>query len=423
MRDTKWLGAILLLCSGCAPAPAPTSDGGASIVTGAGVSATVLLGTFERGYGSPGLSMLALLSDDEGASWSGEVLDDREGVITSFTYGTPDGVHAVPTWWPTIPAAYGGRYTVRFFESGGREVRVKATLSPTSGLEVPALDLSPDGLRLEWPRISGAAAYDCPAQTGATKHVLAPGCAIPDGQTTVTVRALNVDLSAPIAVSDLPPSFDLSESRYVYAIGSGGSRMRAGLGSIQYTVGGASFAAFVSIQTATGTPPQVPWEIEITGPAFGSAGSLKGTQLVGTDRLILWTYDAAPVDGLYEIRAVSAAETLSFSLRGSMVPALPEVSALTVQRRGSGGALVTWQPVVGARGYYVSAWARDTGTLIASEWLTATSTTFPPGTFAAGQSCDVYVAASSADPTTGALIPVGISLSENTYRPVNFVSL
>lgn len=274
MRNETALGAVLVLLGACAPLPAPTADRGLSVVTLDGISATVLLGTFDRGYGAAGLSLLALLADEEGSTWSGEVLDDSDDVLTAFTYGTADGTQAVPAWWPTVPAAYGARYTLRFFETGGREVRVKATLSATSGLEVPALELTADGLRLEWPAVSRAAAYDCSPQPGVvSEHVVAPGCTIPAGQTAVTVRALNVDLSAPLVTATLPSSFDLSEATHVYGVGASGVRGRAALGAIQYTTGGAGFAALVSIQTAAGAAPATAWDIEISGPAFGSAGS------------------------------------------------------------------------------------------------------------------------------------------------------
>lgn len=423
MRDGRMAWAAVILATSCTLPPAPP-DGGASVGTGDGVSAAVLLGTFERGYGTPGLSMLALLEDEEGASWTGEVLDDRDEVVTSFTYGTPDGVHAAGTWWPTVPASYGGRYTVRFLESGGRELKVKATLAATSGLAVPALELSSDKLRLDWPVVAGAVTYECVSSQGsAAERVASPGCDLIQGQTTVTVRALSVDLSVPIRASELPRSFDVSEASYSYAVGGSGSRVRAALGSIQYTAGATGFAALVSVQTSTGTAPSTDFEVEIVGPAFGAGGSLKGTHRAGTDRLILWSYDVEPVDGPYEIRVRSGAESLAFTLRAAPVSSLPEVSGLTVAPRGIGGAAATWQPVAGARGYYVSAWASSTGELIASSWVTDPNYVFPPGTLPSGERCDVYVASSSADPSTGGLLPSTISLSENTYRPVAFVPM
>lgn len=420
MREVVWLAVV---CFGaCLPPPSP-ADAGVSFAQGEGASATVLLGTIDRGFGQAGLSLWALLSDEDAASWVGEVLDDRDEVLTTLTYGTPDGTHAATAWWPSVPAAYGVHYTVRFFENGGRELRVKTTLAPTSGLTAPEVTLSADRLRLEWGGVPGAKAYDCSPQPGVVgEHVLTPGCALPPGQTSVMVHAFNLDLAAPVVAAELPPSFDVSEARYAYGVSSSGASVRAALGSIQYTPGAAGFAALVSVQMADGSPPSVPWDLEVRGPAFGATGALSGTQLAGTDRLILWEYAAAPLEGLYEVHARSGAETASFSLRAPGVAPMAEVSGLTVERRGAGGAVVTWQPVPVARGYYVSAWARDTGTLLASSWVTNLALTFPPGTFAAGQSCDVYVAASSADPSLGAPLPSAISLSENTYRPVNFVA-
>ena len=241
--------------------------------------------------------------------------------------------------------------------------------------------------------------------------------------TSLTVRALNIDLSTSLVASELPPSFDLAETVYTFGTGASGARARAALGSIQYTASGSGFAALVSVQTSAGAAPTTSWDVEITGPGLGPLGALRGTQLAGTDRVILWTYDAMPIAGLYEVRARSSAESIAFSIRASAVPPLPEVAGLTAESRGSGGAVVAWQAVTGARGYHISAWARDTGALISSAWVTEPATTFRPGTFSSGQSCDVYVAASSADPGTGGALPSTISLSENTYRPVNFVSL
>ncbi len=420
MRVAVW--AIGAMAVACAPPPPPpkVSDGG-TVVSGDRVSATVLLGTFDRGYGTVGLSMLTVLADEDGSEWNGEVLDDRDQVLAAFAYGAGDRAQPVATWWPTIPAAYGATYKVRFFEPGGRMVEVKSRLAATSGLAVPVLELSADGTRVEWPPVTGAVAYDCSEHPGiVSEHVLSPGCRASTEETTV--RAFNVDLSTQLIPADLPRSFDVSEASWASARGSSGARLRGALGSIQYTSVGLGFAALVSIQTATGAAPSVAWDVDVTGPAFGVGGALQGVQLAGTDRLILWTYDVAPVDGIYVIRARAAGETISLSLRAAPTASLPEVAGPTAMPRGAGGAEVSWQAVPGARAYYVSAWARATGALLAAAWVTQTSATFAPGTFASSQSCDVYVAASTADPATGGVLPSVLSISENTYRPVSFVA-
>lgn len=412
---------VALVLGACAPPPVRSqSDGGAVGVTQDGATATVLLGTIDRGRGTAGLALLAILSDEEGAAWAGEVLNAESAVVASFVYGTPDGSQPLSAWWPALPAAWGSRYTVRFFEPGGRELRVTATLSPSSGLEVPQPELTPTGARLSWPEVPGAAAYECATAGSAPEHSTTPGCAV---FPTMKVRALSVDLSKPLVVSELPRSFDVSETDYAYGVGTSGAKVRAALGSIQYATGASGFAALVSVQTPSGGPPTVPWNIEISGPAFGSTGSLRGTQLAATDRLILWAYDATPTEGLYQIRASSPSDTVTFSLRApAMVIPMPEVMALTAVNRGAGGAVLAWQAIGGARGYFASAWARGSGALTASSWGRATGATFSPGTFVTGETYDVFVTASSADPTTGAALPSFISLSENTYRPVSFTS-
>lgn len=412
---------VALVLGACAPSPSLSQgDAGPVGVNQDGTSATVLLGTIDRGRGTAGLALLAILSDQEGAAWAGEVLNDEGAVVASFVYGRPDGSQPLSAWWPAVPAAWGSRYTVHFFEPGGRELRLTATLSPSSGLEVPQPELTPDGARLTWPQVTGAAAYECATAAAAPEHSPTPGCGV---SPNMTVRALSVDLSKPLVVSELPRSFDVSETDYAYGVGTSGAKVRAALGSIQYATGASGFAALVSVQTPGGGPPTVPWEIEISGPAFGATGSLKGTQLAASDRLIIWAYDATPTDGVYQIRASSSSDTVTFSLRApAMVSPMPEVMALTADNRGAGGAILGWQAIGGAQGYFASAWARGTGALTASSWVTDTGATFSPGTFVTGQTYDVFVTASSADPTTGGALPSFISLSENTYRPVSFTS-
>lgn len=418
------LGTGCLLLAACAPPTLPTGPN-TSTAQGERASATVLLGTVDRGFGDVGVALLARVTDEDAESWQGELLDDEGRTLAGFAQGDTNG-QWVPRWWHRLPARYGGRYVVRFFTHAGRELRVAASLPATSGLAAPQPELEATGT-LAWAPIARAAAYHCSTTAGVLGPAQAvPGCTLPvtAGQvTTLTVRALTVDVTAPPADDALPSSFDISETDFTAALSASGARVHGVLGAMHYAPGAMGLAALVSVKTAGAGAPSEDWHVEVRGGSLGPTGVMSGEQLAGSDRLILWSYSAAPGEGLYEVRASSGTDVVALSLRPAAAPALPEVTGLTVDPRGAGGAIVTWQAVSGARGYYASVWATATGALLASSWVTDPRVSFPPGSFTPGQRCDVYVAASSAAPTAGAALPSTLSLSENTLRPFSFVSM
>jgi len=81
--------------------------------------------------------------------------------------------------------------------------------------------------------------------------------------------------------------------------------------------------------------------------------------------------------------------------------------------------------VPGAAAYLVTAWtsAGASYVLAAEGWTTATSYTFGVQSFTTGVSYDVYVLASTIDPTDGVLAaPPSVQLSENTLSPETFIA-
>jgi hypothetical protein len=77
--------------------------------------------------------------------------------------------------------------------------------------------------------------------------------------------------------------------------------------------------------------------------------------------------------------------------------------------------------VPGATSYLVTARAHASQAFVMNQWIAGTTAAFPAGTFFAGETYDVRVAATDADMVGGA-VPAQLAITENSYQPASFVA-
>lgn len=403
-----------------------------------GLGLQVRGGTYRDGSGRAGLAALVTLRDATGAgpaSALSATLSDSDGALATVTYpGGGDGSYAA-WWWPELAVVDGERYALRVVDEDGSTLDAGFTGAPSDGLPVTQPRLAPDASRIDWEEVPGARSYACRVfAEGATvldRTAREPGCdvsALPPGGYAAAVLAFSADLPALAESSrrapSLPARFDVSEARLAFARPDGGApavTLQAAGGAFDYGTSTRGFALWLSIGGADGTPTTASWTVTVVGPQISAADPLEFTYHANFPRTMVWSYDVPAVPGAYALSAVSSAGAISTTFTIGDPPALPFVVDATASAGRGGSAVVDWTPVAGARAYLVDVWDSARGESVASQWVPAPPARFAAGTFAAGETYEVYVAATDAD-MSGATTPSQVAVSEFPYLSTGFVA-
>jgi hypothetical protein len=138
----------------------------------------------------------------------------------------------------------------------------------------------------------------------------------------------------------------------------------------------------------------------------------------GFPRQMTWSYEVPATPGTYWVAAGSSV-VATFTL------GIPAPLAFVVDATATPGTLgsadVSWTTVDGAQAYLASAWNQDLGAQAASMWVGSPPARFPNGSFSAGTTYDVFVAATDAD-MSGATVPSNFAVSEYLLLPASFVA-
>jgi len=433
-----WVGVLLAGWVGCGPVTPPDSgplpeserDGWVLRLTG---------GSYSDGSGRVGLALLATLRDEQGRGpaepWNG-VISDAQGTLTSsFVYpaGGEPGSHATWWWW-NVGLAPGETYRLTLSRAGGGGVSASWTAPGSQGLPVPQVALSADGERLTWEPVPGASSYGCQVfKDGAlqlSRRGAATDCelsALPAGSYTAAVLAFSAALESLAAdVSQrpsLPSEFHVSEGRLAFSRGlAPGSVLRAAAagGAVHYGRTQPGLALWVGLSRADGTPLEEGGTVELVGPGLRADTPLRFSYPPRARQHLVWSYDTPPLPGRYTLTARVGGNVLSTGFSIGELASLSSPLDVTAVPAASGGARVSWAAVEGARAYYVSVW-NNQGTLTAMQWTSGAEATFGAGSFVAGQSYDVYVAATDVE-LAGTATPSRVTVSENTYLPAFFIA-
>lgn len=394
------------------------------------------LGGYTDGSGRVGAALLVTLRDEAGhgpsAPWQLQLSDAAGPLVAPFSYDDT-GAHSFRAWWwPEAQAALGRTYTLRLTAPGGDAVDLPVPLGLTT-LDTPQPALSADGARLEWAPVPGALAYACEVYAGGALQLALttpePGCdvgALPSGSYGASVVALGADLAAlgadGSAGPDLPAAFAASEGHLAFARGQGAAVVaRTAGGAIAYGRTQPGLAVWFALAASDGTPDAAAWSVEVSGPGIPADAPLAFTYPAGTRSLLFWDYERAALSGRYSLTARSGARVLSTTFALGEPAALPLPSSVRASASPSGGATVQWTPVPGAVRYVARAWRRGDVAPTAVVWTDAPPAHFPSGTFPAGQTFDVYVAATDV-PAQPAAAPAAVRLSENAFDPASFTA-
>lgn len=422
--------ALGLMWAACGGAPERTDDGA--------VALQARVGTYSDGSGTEGLALLTTLRDARGAmpegTWTLTLgdLDGALGLPFELPAGTEGGVATF--WWPDRGFHPLASYTVKAAQAGVGVASASAQASAPP-LALPQVELTPDGTALTWPAVPLAEGYACRVYAGEALQLSTtsrePGCALgalPPGAYRASVLALNVDLAAlresTAPEPSLPSEFHVSEGRLAFTRATAGApalTAQAAGGALFYGSQQPGLALWLSLKGANGTPLAAPWQVEILGPGLSSDAPLRLTYPADVARLLVWSYELPATPGRYTLSAVSGANAVSAVFSVGTPAALPAPAGVQVTPGASGAATVRWGAASGARAYYASAYRTATGDFVGGLWVTTTDARFPSGTFAPGQTYDVYVAATNAD-LSAAQPPTGLAVSENTYLPTSFTA-
>jgi len=425
---------LALLATAC-HAP-PSSSGGDPQFDGQTLKLSG--GVYADGSGRRGLALLATFRDAQGRGpsqpWTATLSDEEGPLGQPFSYdGAAAGSYAA-WWWPDLGLATGQPYTLTLARADGAQLQGRLRASASDGLQPPRVDLSTDGAQLTWEAVPEARSYACRVYSGGqlqlSQSATTPTCdvsGLPPGSYSASVLAFSADLPALSAdvtqAPALPAEFHVSEGRIAFARSGGQTgalKASAAGGGISYGRTEPGLALWLSLTRADGTPLDEPWKVQIVGPGLAAEAPLKLTYPASARRFIIWSYDTPALEGHYTVAATSSAGTLSTAFTVGPGPTLATASDVVAAAQPSGGARISWTAIPGAVTYYVSAWAFD-GSLVSGQWVTGAEATFPPGTFTAGQSYSVYVAATDAD-LSATVAPPRITLSENTYFPATLVA-
>lgn len=396
------------------------------------------VGTYDDGSGRIGLAMLATLRDASGAGpatpWALALRDGAGPVPAAADYDAPGSGSYSTTWWPGV-APSPGRYQVSATR-GSEAVGTTAALDGAGTLPLPEPALAVDASRIDWPPVPGAAAYSCRVHAGGAVQLetmqAAPGCdlsALPPGGYTASVLAFSADLLAVRASSaqlpPLPGRFDVSEARLALVRPDGvepGTLIRLAGGAYDDGIGARSLAIWASIADAQGAATAEAWTVEVVGPNLPAGAPLTFTYWASFPRLVVWAPGVPASPGTYTATATSAGGTAVVARFTVGSPAWLDLPlGVTAVDGAQGSAHVSWDPVAGAASYLASAYDSVTGAPVASQWVAVPAADFPQGTFLAGLSYDVFVAASDAD-MVGGTVPTQISVAENVLLYASFVA-
>jgi len=390
-------------------------------------------GAYDDGSGLRGTALLATLRDAAGAgpaaSWNG-TLSDGSGLLAPLTYADGSTGSYAATWWPGLsfsPGAYG-----LDLRSGAGTAHSSFTMVEATPLAVPRPALSADGTTLSWGSVPGATSFECRISAAGVLVRSAAGaissCTVgdlPDGTYQASLLASSTDLAAVAADHAqrpaLPGRFDVSEGRLSF-LRSGAAPpvvLAAAGGAIDFGLGERTFAVWLSILGADGTPSPVAWAVSITGPGLPGLTPLALTYPGNFSSLLSWSYDQPAEPGTYLLTATSVAGTISTAFSVGAPAALDIPTGVTATDGAQGSADMDWTPVAGARSYLVGVW--QGAAFVTSQWVASPPAAFPQGTFTAGQIYDVYVAATDADMVGGAR-PTQVAVAENTLTAAGFVA-
>lgn len=394
-------------------------------------------GTYVDGSGRLGLAVLATLRDADGhgpdTPWTG-ALSGPEGTIPlAVQYPAGGNGSFAVAWWADEPP-FAGTYALTL-SGAGAELGSSFTIADAGvGLAPAVPSVGPEAATLAWDGVPGAASYECRVSSGATvassQLVRTESCdlgALPPGAYAASVIAYSADLvslaESRATAPALPARLDVSEARLAFTrpgpgtpsalLDVAGGAFSDGASSLQRTL-----AVWVSIRDAAGTATAAHWTVEVTGP--GIDAPLSFTYPANFPRLLVWSYGHPAAQGTYGLTARSAEGALGTSFRVGSPAALGPPMDVAALAGAQGSAQASWAPVSGARSYLVSARHGTSGAFVMSQWVAGTSAGFPQGTFAAGETYDVFVAATDADMVGGA-VPAELAITENTFEPASFV--
>ncbi len=397
-------------------------------------------GTYVDGTGRLGLAVLSTLRDTHGSGpsgeWTGSIVGPVGAVGGSVAYAVPGAGSWSAAWWPEEPS-FEGSYTLDLRSPDGNGLSTGFDVVSGTGL-APARPSVADGdSSLSWSAVPGAASYECLVYAGVEVAlralVGAPGCdlsALPEGSYTASVLAYSADLAALAGETSprppMPGRFDVSEARLAM------TRTASSPAPAVLRVAGGAFddgtssptrglAVWASILNADGTPTAVTWTVEVVGPGLSAAAPLRFTYPANFSRLMIWAAEVPAVPGSYGLVARSSAGSIARPFAIEALPTIAAPTGISVTAGAQGSASVQWNAVPGAATYLVTARHRATQGYGSTQWVAATAASFPADTFVAGETYDVFVAASDAD-MVGGSPPAPFAITENTYQSVGFVA-
>lgn len=394
------------------------------------------LGVYDDGSGRAGLSALVTLRDESGAGpdapWNVSVRDGSGATLATLEY-TAAGAGSYFATWLTAVSPNAGSYDV-IAARGGDLSRATASIAG-SGLALPVPALAADASQIEWAPVAGAKAYLCRVHSeGALvleTSVATTSCdvsALPPGAYAASILALSADLG-PIAGSaasrpDLGGGFHVSEARLGFVRPDASAPavlIRAAGGAYDDGIDARSLAFWVSITDPGGVPTSATWDVEVIGPNLPANAPLSLTYWARFPRLMAWAPSIPATPGVYTVTAWSGAIAAQAQFTVGAPAWLGQPLGVTATDGAQGSARAEWQAVTGARAYLASAYDHLTGARTASGWVGGTSIDFPAGSFVAGRSYDVFVAATDADMTGGA-VPTQVSVAENVFDFASFTA-
>jgi hypothetical protein len=417
-------------CGGGGGGSQPSNVGHGYALGGAG-------GVYADGSGRLGVAILATVRDAAGdgpaAPWSGTATGPAGVFGDALVYDAP-GAGSYSTFLFPAEAASAGEYRIALGPDGSSPLEAPFAVGTRLGLPLADVSLAPDASAFSWPAVSGGASYACQVSSGGALQLAtlstATGCdlsALLPGSYSASVLAFSTDLTA-IGAGQQPPLpavFDVSEARMAFVKPVPGSdpplRVLAAGGAYDEGTTQRTLAIWLSFATPDGTPTGVPWDVTVIGPGLPPSAPLAFTYHASFPRQMVWSYDVPAAAGTYSLTATSTAGAISglFTVGDPAVLDLPV--GVSANDGAQGSATVMFTPVTGARSYLVSAYDAVTGALAASAWFAETTASFPQGSFTAGATYDVYVAATDADMVGGAA-PTQVSVAENLFDFASFVA-
>ncbi|WP_242360259.1 MULTISPECIES: hypothetical protein [Anaeromyxobacter] len=429
-RARSWSAAVPFALAALAACSGGSSDAGAYRLAARG-------GTYQDGSGRVGLAVLATLRDASGAGPAAPgtaAVSDGAGPLADGVYPAGGAGSYAAWWWPEVAVRDGERYALQV-TGESLSVRGGLSVSTAGGLTLPEPVLSGDASSITWPAVPGAASYACRVYAAGVPQlelaVHEPACdlsALPPGAYVASVLAFTADLLA-LAASGaqeppLPARFDVSEARLGFVRPDAAApavTLSAAGGAFDFGTSTRGLAIWVAIAAADGTPTDLPWDVTVVGPQLPASAPVAFTYPARFPRQMVWSYDIPAIPGAYALTATAGALALSTTFTVGDPAPLPFVLDAAAAPAGAGGASVSWTPVAGARAYLVEVWDSATGAPAASQWVAEPPARLPDGSFTPGVTYDVYVAATDADMSGGA-VPTGFAVSEYPYVAASFTA-